>query len=180
MGLVKHTIAFGSSLFDMGSDFVNSLSLFGYFNSQNKISSAFNYSYSGANSTNTIIGISNETITSILSQEHPIWGSLSLLLIFMPGFVFFFPFLISALGNKDWQSTIMFTLFILFFPFGFIGYQSYAIFATCCKREVTQFYQTTVTRMTSAEAAIESTGQLILQLFTVLNEYPSDLIQIVI
>ena len=97
----------------------------------------------------------------------------------MPGFVFFFPFLISALGNKDWQLTTMFTFFILFFPFAFIFYQFHGIFETCCKREVTQFYQTTVTRMTSAEAAIESTGQLILQLFTVMNGYPSDLIQII-
>ena len=137
MGFAKHTIAFGSSLFDMGSDFVNSLSLFGYFNSANNISSAFNSSRSAPNSTNTIIGIADETINSIANQEHPIWGSLSLVLIFMPGFVFFFPFLISALGNKDCQSTIMFIFFILFFPFGFIGYQSYAIFATLCKREVT-------------------------------------------
>ena len=36
MGLAKHTIALGSSSFDMGSDLVNGLTFLGYFENRNE------------------------------------------------------------------------------------------------------------------------------------------------
>ena len=66
---------------------------------------------------------------------------------------------------------------IFFFPVNFIVLQLKAIMMACHKQEVDQAEQTRITSMNSAEAALESTGQLLLQLYTLLNGYPSTTIQ---
>ena len=87
MGLAKHTIAFGSSSLDMGSDFVNALNILGYFKNYSPTSKSFsssNASFSLSNTSNMTIGNVEEPMVAIEDQVHQIWGIISMALIFLP------------------------------------------------------------------------------------------------
>ena len=103
MGLAKYTIALGSSSFDMGSDFVNGLTLLGYFEPKNENTSAFNSSFLIENDINKTAEISEVTSDNIEDQTHQTWGILSILLIFWPGFVYGFSEMISAIYEREWR-----------------------------------------------------------------------------
>ena len=177
MGLAKHTIALGSSSFDMGSDLVNGLSFLGYFKLTNENVTASNSSFSLENDINTTIAISEVPSDNIENQVHQIWGILSIILIFPPGFVLYFPEMIGDICDMNWCNAFFMLVFSIFFPVVFISIQLYTIIMTCLKKEVSQRDQTFITRMTAAEAGLESTGQLMLQIFTILNGFPSNWIQ---
>ena len=179
IGLVKHTIALGSSSFDMGSDFVNALNFLGYFHShlENETLSTVNSPYFISNNTNITSGMNNAlTNKKNEAKVHQTWGIMSMMLIFLPGFVYGFTELIEDILERKWCHAFVNLVLNILFPFIFIFWQLFALIITC-KEQVSQYYQAMVTSMTSAEAALESTGQLLLQLFTLINGYPSSTIQ---
>ena len=177
MALAKHTIALGSSSFDMGSDLVNGLTFLEYFVPTNENSSSFNSSFSIENNINKTVVISEVPSEYNEDRVHQIWGILSVLLIFVPGIVYGFPEMISDICKRKWYNAFSVLFFCIFFPVVFIFIQLYAIIKICRKKEVSQVIQTSITSMTAAEAGLESTGQLMLQIFTILNGFPSNWIQ---
>ena len=95
LGLVKHIFGFASSAFDIGSDIANSMNFLGVFN--------YNTTYSSKTSlaltTLTQHIISNATMrqsatsemilcATMDEREDLIWGILSLLIVFMPGYIY--------------------------------------------------------------------------------------------
>ena len=180
MGLARYTIGLGSSFFDMGSDLINGLN---FLKPSNETLSASNSSYSITNMTNTTVEIVNETSNNIVyDQVHQIWGTMSIMMIFLPGFVYGIPIMISNICKRDWSTALKSLVGSIFFPFIFFFVQLFAIILTCLKKEVKEVDQevpTVITRMTAAEAALESTGQLMLQIFTIMNGFPSNWIQMV-
>ena len=173
-GIAKHTFALGSSSFDMGSDLVNGLSFLGYFETTNENSSASNLSFSLENFINKTVAVSEVPNDNIEDQVHKIWGILSILFMFLPGFVIGFPIVINNICKRDWLKAFGWLVISIFFPVLFIFVQLYAIIMTCLKKELSQEFQTAITIMTAAEAGLESTGQLMLQLFTIVNSFPSN------
>ena len=63
------------------------------------------------------------------------------------------------------------------FPIVMLLMQLYPIIATCFGENWTQNDQLFITKFTGIEAAVESTCQLLLQIFTILYKYPSSTIQ---
>ena len=177
--LAKHIFSFSASSLDMGFDFLNGLNFLGYCKSVSEALSDRSFlAYSSIESkTNTAIAIAEEPSENIVTQLHQIWGTLSIMMIFLPGFVFWLPEIISLISNGQCCDVLSFLLGSMFFPVYFIYIQLYAIIMTCCGKELDQQKKTRITQMTAAEAGIESTGQLMLQLFTIINGYPSGLIQ---
>ena len=92
LGLGKHTLTFSSSLFDIGSDITNSLNFLGVFNpntSTNLTSSYF------PNSTHELTNYSSKPLCAISEitdcvdrdyGEDVIWGIISIVILFLPGF----------------------------------------------------------------------------------------------
>ena len=178
LGLIKHTFALGSSSFDMGSDVLNALNMLRSSQiSENETLSSFGASMDNRKNTNTYMVIHEAYIDDIEGHRHQIWGALSISLIFLPGFVFWFPFMVQCIREREWNNIFRIFVAIFFFPVNFIVLQLKAIMMACHKQEVGQAEQTRITSMNSAEAALESTGQLLLQLYTLLNGYPSTTIQ---
>ena len=93
MGLGQHSYALGASLFDIGSDFYNALNLLGVFHNSmvNEALPGHKASYSISNHTNISCGIDEAPIDEIKTEVHQIWGIMSMVLIFLPGFVLGFP-----------------------------------------------------------------------------------------
>ena len=179
IGFAKHTIAFVSSSFDMGSDFVNALNFLGYFKNSSPTNVTLSLSNSSflSNTSNMTVGNVEEPMVAIKDQVHYIWGILSMFLIFLPGLVGFFPIVIKNIFERNWCVAFALLGSSILFPIFFLGYQLFAIIRICIKREVNQFEKTFITTLTGLEAAIESTGQLMLQIFAIINGYPSTTIQ---
>ena len=177
MGVIQHTFGLGSSLFDMGSDVVNALNMLGSLKYSPKDTMSLSKSYSAHLNNNDVTFGMNEPIDGTEEKTHHIWGTLSMLLIFLPGFVFYFPVVIQCIREREWSNVFKFLFAMVFFPTSFIFSQLRAIITVCRKEEVDKAEQTRITSMNSAEATLESTGQLLLQLFTLLNGYPSTTIQ---
>ena len=149
-GLIKHTLGFVSSLSDMGTDLFNALDMMGIFKSP---------------------------LTSGTLQDNQVWGIMSLLIIFLPGFIYIFPVAIRYIGEKRDGDAFLYLVFSFLFPVIFIIVQLWAIIKTSRKQELNKEFRTNIAKMTSAEATFESTGQLLLQSFTLLNGYPPTTIQ---
>lgn len=149
MGLAKHTIAFVSSSFDIGSDLVNGLN---FFKPANETSSASNSSDSSGKTTDTTIGMVGVPSDDSDYQVHQIWGIMSLILMFLPGFIYCSPKMIHKICERDWRGAFMFMAASIFFPVLFICVQLYAIITTCLKIKVDQFISKLITSMTAAEA----------------------------
>ena len=82
-----------SSSFDIGSDLINSLDFLGY-----NISDTI---------TDTVFG-SNTTEIIDKSEEHKTWGILGIFLIFLPGIIAPFPFVVGGVAEGEWKMALMF------------------------------------------------------------------------
>ena len=166
-------------IFDIGSDFFNAVNLLGVFHNSlvNETLPGINASYSISNHTNTSSVIDETPIYDIETEVHQIWGIMSMMLIFLPGFVVGFPLAIKEILKGKWCYALYNLVVTISFPFFFIFMQLLAIIETGRKQEVDQKVQGFFTKLTATEAALESTGQLLLQILTILNGYPSTTIQ---
>ena len=105
-GLAKHTFTFSTSSFDMGSDIANALTFMGYFNpSNNNVSSnASNSSFQFINESNSENITSDAlNVTVVRDRVHQIWGTIGLVLVFVPGIITMLPQMISDIYKKDWD-----------------------------------------------------------------------------
>ena len=181
MAFLKQIIAFCSSTFDIGSDLLNALTFLGCIQTKNETSSLLDLSFSCPNISNMTSGDINETMNGIEKEVHQVWGIVSMSLILLPGVIGGLPlFILTFHLSKDWQEYCMVFIILLasiFFPIAVVITPLLAMVYTCVKGKFPAEYQMVVTSLTEVEAAIESSGQLALQMYTVINGYPITLIQ---
>ena len=178
-GLAKQIFTFGTSSFDMGSDIANALTFMGYFTSSMNNGTS-NVSHSSPYYNNQTIW-ENTTddglnVTAIRDRVHQIWGTMGLILVCVPGIITMFPYLIGAIYKKEWDMVCIYLIIALTFPLLFIVIQLVGVIMVCCKSDIKEINQS-ITRFTGVEASIESSGQLLLQIFTILFGYETDTIQ---
>ena len=110
----------------MGSDFVNALNFLGYFHSplENETWPTLNSSYFILNDTNITFGMNEAPmIENIEAKVHQTWGIMSMILIFLPGFVHGFTVLIEDILEQKWCHAFENWLSIFsFHSFLFSGY----------------------------------------------------------
>ena len=190
-GLFKHLFAFGSSAVDVGSDVANGLNFLGVFNDNEMNRNITSVSLTNladpiTNTSEVPMSADNETINcaAIRQRKDLIWGILSLGIVFLPGFIAGIMLILDKMG-KEKQGWIWFLFWILLltpissvaFPFAFLFLHLSAVIKICQNKEVNQKDQLQITQYTGHEAAIESIPQLLLQLFTIFNGYPSTSLQ---
>ena len=93
-------------------------------------------------------------IENIEAKVHQTWGIMSMMLIFLPGFVRGFTVLIEDILERKWCHAFENLVINIFFPFIFVFWLLFALIITC-KKQVSQYYPAMITSMTSAEAALE-------------------------
>ena len=157
---------FCASGFDVGSDIVNSFSFLGVL------------SFPRRHDDTSHCETRNQ-------GKDLMWGILSLGMVFLPGFIYSLTFCVETFYRATWcgRCLILFGM-ILFtpicsvgFPFVFLSLQLKAIINTFRNIKIDQEDQLRITQFTGFEAAIESTLQLILQLFIIFIGYPSSILQ---
>jgi len=179
-GLAKHTVTLCTSSFDVGSDITNALMFMGYFNTSNN--------HVTPNESNSSFHFNNESlwekttddepnVTAVRDRVHQIWGTIGLVLVFVPGLITILPSSIGAIYEKKWFDGCKFLIRSLVFPFTFIVFQLVAVIMTCFKAKVSEYHQMKITRYTGIEASVESCGQLLLQIFSILYGYETTTIQ---
>lgn len=175
MDFLKHAFAFGSSLFDVGSDFVNALTFLGYYQSPSIKHHFDNYDDFDKERKHNVS--TYHLVDRDIDTVHKTWGVLSMSLIFIPGFCAGVPILITEIWSRKWKDAARSTALILFFPIFLFGLQFKAMISTIRKIKVTSFDQSMVQALIGIETAIESSAQLTLQLFTIIYSYPITRIQ---
>ena len=188
-GFAKHTLTLGTSTFDIGSDIINGLTFLGYYNPSpsNETSTVSNVSTPFGNQSfmaNTFDTHSN--VTTNKYTVHEIWGILSLLIVILPGIVVGFPFLLASvpIAHKNFNNiliTISVSVLVLplcfLFPITLLAIQLGAIIQICRKAEIDQVFQMFIIGHIGVESSVESSCQLLLQIFTILYGYESTPIQ---
>ena len=106
-----------------------------------------------------------------------IWGTIGLSLVFVPGIIAMFPEMVAYIYKKEWRQAFGYFIVGLTFPILFLVLQFAAIMMTCCKSRLDVDHMSFITRFTGIEAAVESCGQLLLQIFTILYNYETGKIQ---
>ena len=188
LGLAKHIFGFTSSAFDVGSDIANSMNFLGAFNyntTYNSITSLALTNVTHPISSNATMRLSATSEMSLCAtmdeREDLIWGILSLVIVFMPGFIFGTTMTIQFILEDDWCYLFLFTLLAIpiisvGFPFLFLWYQL-LIIVRIWRNDGIDKLKTQITQFLGFEATVESTPQLLLQLFTIFNGYHSTLVQ---
>lgn len=169
--LGRYALTFGSSLFDVWSDVVNSLTFLGFRQSVS-IGNGFN-----TNTSNENLEQCHEMVNGTTCSVHKMWGGISMSLIFIPGVLAAVPCLIKELCERKWTNAALTTGVILFFPIFLFGVQLKVMILTLRRKKVTSFDQSLVKTLIGIEASVESSAQLILQLFTIIYQYPITKIQ---
>ena len=187
LGLGKHLFNFGFTSFDIGSDIANSLNFLGVFNNDkytNITSISFtNLTYPITSNPTMPLSVTNEMnlCPTIDQREDYIWGMLSLGIVFLPGIIWSSSDITKAIYNRNWRLLVCWIILqpmlSLIFPLALLFLQFGAILLKCFQFEVDQEFQLQITRFAATQSSIESTFQLLLQLFTLLNGYQSTLLQ---
>ena len=108
---------------------------------------------------------------------HEIWGIVGLIIVFLPGIVAGLPYVLAGLLRKKFCGAIVIAILSIMFPISFLILQLGAILMICCKIKVPQLYQLIITMVTGIESSVESTCQLLLQLFTIIYGYDTSTVQ---
>ena len=188
LNLAKHIFGFTSSAFDVGSDIANSMNFLGFFNYNTTYSSITSLALTSLTqpiTSNTTMRLSATSEMSLCAttdeREDLIWGIFSLLIVFLPGFIFGTTMTIQFILEDDWSYLFLFTVFAIpiisvGFPFLFLWYQL-LIIVRIWRNDGIDKLKTPITQFLGFEATVESTPQLLLQLFTIFNGYQSTLVQ---
>merc|ERR1712135_37065 len=78
---------------------------------------------------------------------------------------------------RDWRLILLRALFALLFPLVILGFHIYAILQICRKKEVNDKTKLWLVTFVGAEASFECFPQILLQLFTILNGYTTNPLQ---
>ena len=153
IGMFKNLFTFGSSLFDLGSDLINSLDFLGY-NATSQVSETIadaseelkklaGISYF---SDNDVLNTTNFTATDGIQAVHQIWGRMGIGCIFLPGVIMLPAWLYLAgngdISNKLWGTSgltrcrrTFLTLLVLFamllYPISLIFFQIVTLLFNC-------------------------------------------------
>ena len=187
----KHTFTFGATAFDIGSDIANSLTFLGVYHNDTDANITSlpisNLTHHTTMHSTMALGATSENIQCAAMDQRRdfIWGVLSLVIVFLPGAVWGISSMLKrvykAKSKLSWflfwlilglpTYSIGFPILLLLIPLLLICYEV----ATKGRDEKEQILE--LTQLTAMEATIESTMQLLLQLFTLLNGYQSTYLQ---
>ena len=189
IGLAKNTFTFSSSLFDVVSDIINSLTFMGYYNPSTNNATSPSYNNTSVSTNQSSWMNSSEINSTMTTVEYPIakdgyrvdeiWGMVGFVIVMLPGIVGGFPWVICRLYKREFFRAFGVLIVSLTFPIQFLVLQLVAIIKICCKSNLSQGHQLIITLLTAIESQVESCCQLLLQLFTIINGYDTNTIQIV-
>lgn len=201
--VVKKLITFASSLFDLGSDFINSLDFLGY-NMSGKISSLVLDSFSSSigevdnltmpdqniTTNPSLIALldgRNNTKMDEMQEIHHFWGILGISIMFLPGIIIQFPFMLKFFKDNGcscryWKEIPIRFFGFLIYPITLIVTQ---IMSLCCSvedRYIGDLYMSNSMEkwalgLVAMEAFFESAAQMVLQGFTIIYGYQVTAIQ---
>ena len=177
--LFSATSTFGASSFDIGSDLINSLDFLGYNISRTISDTLSNSLYSSEEDRNsTYIDAFNGNSTAKFVQnheEHAIWGTLGILIMFLPGIIAMPPFMYSLMKDKEYKDLILFFIGLLFYPITLILMSFGSLFRTFGGKG-TKLREMSM-MMVGNEAFFESFPQILLQCFTIAYGYEVTTVQ---
>ena len=127
-----------------------------------------------------------DVITDIINSvnmlsANKIWGSVGLMLVFMPGIIMGITFAADARSKKYiWSLQLIFILFGVLFPITFPLLHVTAIYKSLfpTKAEYESWIFSFIVAGMGVESSIECFGQILLQMFSILNGYDTTTIQI--
>ena len=188
-GLGNQIFSFCASAFDVGSDIANAMNFLEYSRNQtySNISSLPQTNLTHPIKTHSTMAWNptNETMNcaTVDQRDDFIWGYLSLAIVFLPGIVNSTVMrLLSLINGRKWCSMAFCIIFVIpligaISPVLFLMVQLGSILYTCKFKEPHQVMENAIATLVGFEAVAEATPQLILQLFTIFNGYPSGLLQ---
>ena len=157
-------VTFFTSVFDVISDFINSMEFLGY----------------GISSHDTdIVPGQNDTEITFNDRAHPNWAICSILTIFLPGILSGIPALIQKYYDKNYPGMLLAAAVMLLFPFILVVQQIRGIINAYRKQKRGFNSRDDHAYYVGAEAYFESFPQLVLQLYTICNGYEMTNIQII-
>ena len=157
-------VTFFTSVFDVISDFINSMEFLGY----------------GISSNDThIVQGQNDTEITFNHCTHPNWAICSIVTIFLPGILSGIPALIQKYYDKNWPGMFLAAAVMLLFPFVLVVQQIRGIINTYRKQKRRFNFLDDHAYYVGAEAYFESFPQLALQLYTICNGYDMTTVQII-
>ena len=106
-----------------------------------------------------------------------VWGTVALIIIFLPGLISAFPKMIVYISEREWFYFFLWLSLGLFFPIMFLGAQLITLGMILIKLDIEQSQQSGLISMLGMESSIESFFQIVLQVFTILNGYSTTIIQ---
>jgi len=162
-----------TSIFDVGSDFINSLDFLGY-----NISTTI---------VDSIAGSTNTTDEYIVHQK---WGYASLSIIFLPGLAMLPAGVLNSLSIKKWGPMIVCIILVPTYPLAMLVAEVALIYHTCTSRGKGRLVRVQHVEDQNAnfwftffflgtEAFVESFWQMVLQGHTILYGYEVTKVQIV-
>ena len=162
-GVLNVMVTICSSMFDVGSDFINSLDLLGY-NASTTIAS-------------TVVGTTNDTEEFV---AHQMWGYVGLGIMWLPGWLVLPIFILWSFSARRCFFFIVGICLFATYPLAMIVIEMAFLIQTCYKREINKSgKQFIMLLLISIEASYESFPQMVLQGYTIMYGYDVTKIQIV-
>ena len=182
INFTKNLFTFLTSLFDVGSDVVNSLAFMGY-----NISSKIVDTVEGTEESSSFWNVTDSMNTSendmgnnnVEYRVDFIWGVMSMVIVFLPGMLASIPVIAYSIRKQDWILLIGASVLSVTFPITFLILQFAGLFFVRANSGATGIYKFFAVLATGLEASVESSCQLALQMFTRLYGYPPTTIQTV-
>ena len=150
-----------SSIFDVGSDFINSLDFLGY-----------NVSTTIAEK---LVGATNDTE---IYEVHQVWGYVGLGIIWLPGLLLLPWFVLVSVSSKSCLYFILGLVLFATYPLAMIVVEIGFLIHTCCNCKMDKGdNQMIMLFLIGTEAFYESFSQMVLQGFTIMYAYDPTNIQ---
>ena len=165
--LIKSSISCGSTIFDLGSDLLNSLNFLGY-----GLSSATSKNESVEMNFSHLSILThrdqNSTTFSETEELHTIWGIVGLAIMFLPGSIVILERMIALVFDGDWKTCLLemfvFMLYPILLPLAQIGVLLYSLCGGNVDNEMLEY----MAGFLGLEAFFECSCQMVLQLFTII------------
>jgi len=181
IALIKALIRLCSTSFDLGSDLVNSLSFLGYSITSNdsNITYMSTQNYTGKMNCSNDESENTVKLTNMMEaiSYDKIWGTVGILIMFLPGIMCLPAFLLKYLIRKEYFELLFNLVMLTMYPIFLLLYQIFALILTL--RGNPDEEDNNGLALVALEAFIECSCQLALQSFTILYGNDVDLLQLV-
>ena len=168
-----------TSLFDVGSDLINSFDFLGYNASTDLSNKIYDTITSIArNDTPSCVedGFQSNGNDNVEYNVHETWGYVGIGIIFLPGIIF-----LHALYYVRKQKSLFIAgiLLVPIYPVFMLLVQLLGIFTSCSSSNMSKKVQVFIALAVGLEAFFESFCQIVLQIFTIIYGYPVTTVQII-